>query len=90
MILWSALLKTMTLRKSFPFPCQLWSYNRAMPSGRRLEKFQKERNIPFCPSQEKFHSVVLKGLRKISDTFKKDPPMKISPLKGILCLFFAS
>jgi hypothetical protein len=30
---------------------------------------QEARNTPFCPSQEKFHTVVLRGVRNISDAF---------------------
>ena len=31
-------------------------------------KVQEARNTLFCPSQEKFHTVVLQGVRNISDT----------------------
>ena len=31
---------------------------------------QEAINVPFCHSQEKFHNVVLEGVRNISDTFK--------------------
>ena len=28
---------------------------------------EEARNTPFCPSQEKFHTVVLRGVRNISE-----------------------
>jgi hypothetical protein len=34
------------------------------------------RNTPFCPSQDKFHTVVLRGVRNISETPPVKPPMK--------------
>ena len=36
---------------------------------------QEARNIGFFPSEEKFHAVVLKGVRKFSDALQ-NPPMK--------------
>ena len=36
-------------------------------AGRALEE---ARNTPFCPSQGKFHTVVLRGVRNISETRK--------------------
>ena len=37
---------------------------------------QEVRNFLFCPSQEKFHTVVLKGVRNISDALE-NRPMKV-------------
>ena len=33
----------------------------------RITTVQEARTIPFCPSQKKFHTVVLRGLRNISE-----------------------
>ena len=40
-----------------------------LPLSRRLRSGNQEgRNTSVCPSQENFHTVVLKGVRNISDT----------------------
>ena len=42
---------------------------------------KEARNTPFYPSQEKFHTVVLRGVGNVSETPVK-PPCEISPAKA--------
>jgi hypothetical protein len=45
------------------------------PDVGEAEIDKETRNTPFCPSHEKLHTVVLPGLRNISEA-PQNPPMK--------------
>ena len=68
---------------SIPHPKQ-----RLLPIGDLInyDPVREADNTPFCPSQEKFHTVFLQGVRNISDTLK-NPTMRFPPERYILPTF---
>ena len=48
-------------------------YPRLFSAGANGNVHQEFRNTIFCPSREKFHTVILEGARNVSDTLENPP-----------------